>query len=480
MKRIVQFGLLLLLSCYPLHGADMDLKIQLPDVEMMLQPVSPPQLEKEGLPLFEEGQTVREYLAYFNSKNYKEALSYIRGKKASVLELIESGDPDGKLKQQAVVGGLQPTTRINQISAYLLYLIGHGYLSLEKYEAAETAFLTALTPLPDYIRVHESLGLLYMRLERYKEAQKHLAHAVGLGLQTAQLFGALGYLNYKTGNFWGAATAFQEGLMLDPDNEQYKRGLLHSLIYTHQHQSALTLVESMLLEKPDEAGLWVYRGQAALQAGEREAALSSLETAIRLGDNISSNMQVCSTLHMELGSIERAVDLLKSVFARDMDFIFIDQAMSWLKQAEEWTLLEQVVHSTRQKWGSLDKLNQSKVLMREADISIHKGNESSARDTLDKAIELDPSNAYALMSLAGIHRKKGDYNRAELLYQRASAFNLYRENAMISLAQLALDQEDFERALQILRDMLKEFPGRSDLNRNIESLENLVLLKSSN
>ncbi len=480
MKRIVQFGLLLLLSCHTVHGADMDLNIQLPDVEMLLPPVSPPQLEKEGLPLFEERQTVREYIEYFNRKDYEGAFSYIREKGSSVLELIESGDPDGKLKQQAVVGGLAPTEQMNKISVFLLYLIGHGYLALEKYEAAETAFLIALIPLPDYIRVHESLGLLYMRLERYKEAQKHLAHAAGLGLHTAQMFGALGYVNYKTGNYWGAANAFQEGLMLDPDNEQYKRGLLHSLSKTYQHQSALTLVESMLLEKPDDASLWVYRGQAALQAGERETALSSLETAIRLGDDKESNLQVCATLHMELGSIERAVDLMKSGFAKGLDFMFIDQAMNWLKQEEEWALLEQVVHSTRQKWGSLDKLNQSKVLMREADISIYKDNESSARDALEKAIALDPSNAYALMSLAGIHQKKGNYNRAELLYQRASSYDLYRERALISLARLALDQEDFERALQNLRDMLKEFPGRTDLKRNIESLENLVLLQSSN
>ena len=269
--------------------------------------------------------------------------------------------------------------------------------------------------------------------------------------------------------------------MLDPDNEQYKRGLLQSLSMTYQHQSALTMVESMLLEQPDDVGLWLYRGHAALQAEEREVALSSLETAIRLGDDTGSNLQVCATLHMELGSIERAVDLLRSGFVREeLDFIFIDQAMGWLEREKEWALLEKLVNSVREGWDSLDSLERSKVLMREADISIHKGNESAARDALEKAITLDPSNAYALMSLAGIHRNKRDYNRAELLYQRASAYGVYRENALVSLAQLALDQDNFERALQILRDILKEFPRRSDLNRNIESLENLVQLQSGN
>ena len=480
MKRIVQFGLLLLLCCHHANAADMDLQIQLPDMEMMLPPVSPPQLQKEGLPLLEENQTVKEYFEYISRGGYEEALAYLRKREGSAFELIESGDPEGQLKQRAVVGGLMPTTRMSQISAYLLFLIGHAYFSLENYQAAETAFLSALVPLPDFIRVHESLGLLYMRMERYKEAHRHLAHAAGLGLHTSQLFGALGYVNYQTGNFWGAANAFQEALMLDADNEQCKRGLLQSLSRSYQHKSALTLVEGMLLEQPDDAGLWLYRGRAALQAGAREVALSSLEAAIRLGDDQLSNLQVCAALHMELGSIARAIDLLKSGFARGMDFVFMDQGMSWLKQAEEWALLEQLIDSAREDWGSLDQLQRSKVLMREADISMHQDDESAARDALEQAIALDPSNAYALMSLADIHRNNGNYIRAELLYQRASAYGLYRENALISLAQLALDQEDFERALQILRDMLQEFPRRTDLNRNIEFLENLVLLQSGN
>jgi len=468
--------MLLLLACHPLHAADMDLKIQTTGMELVMPPVSPPQYPKEGLPLYQENQTVHGYFEFINKGAHKEALAFVRETERAVLELIESGDPEGVLKKRAAAGGITQTIEQDQISAYLLYLIGHAYFSVEKYQAAETAFLTALIPIPDYLTVHESLGLLYLRMERYKEAHKHLAHAAGLGLHTAQLFGALGYLNSQLGNFWGAVNAYQEALMLDPGYEQCKRNLLQSLTMTGQHQSALTLVESMLLEHPDDAGLWLFRASSALQAGEREVALSSLETAIRLGDHRVSNFQVGAVLHMEMGSIERAVELLKIGFSEGMDFVLFDQGMSWLMQADEWNLLGQMLVSARGKWGDLDDLQRSKVLMREADISLHKNDRSAAGDALEKAIVLDPSNAYALMTLADIHREAGKFNRAESLYQRAGADGLYRENALVSLAQLALDQEDFERALRILRDILKEFPKRTDLNRNIESLENMVLL----
>jgi tetratricopeptide (TPR) repeat protein len=480
MKRIVRLGLVLLLGTHQVLAADMELTIELPDVELMLPPVSPPQLQKEGLPLVQERETVETLLDFIGRGAYDEAMAYLREHQPMTLDLLESGDPDGLLKNRAVVGGVMPTTRNGAISATLLYLIGHVYVSLEDYAPAETAFLSALGPVPDYIRVHESLGLLYLRTGRYEAAVEHLAHAAELGLHTGNLFGALGYLNYQLGNFWGAASAFQEALMLVPDSTQFKRGLLNSLSRTYQYRSVMTLAESMLKDDPDSEELWLYRANAALQAGENQAALASLETAIRLGDDTAANLQVCATLHMEIGSVARAVDLLKAGFAKGLNFAFIDQGMSWLQQQEEWDFLEQMIDSVRDDWDELDALQQSRVLLREADLHQERGDLAAAREALEQAIDLDPTNAGALMSLAKIHQDNGDYNRAELLYQRASAFDDYRQNALISLAQLALDQDDYERALQTLRDVTSEFPERTDLARNIESLENLVRLQSEN
>jgi cytochrome c-type biogenesis protein CcmH/NrfG len=93
-------------------------------------------------------------------------------------------------------------------------------------------------------------------------------------------------------------------------------------------------------------------------------------------------------------------------------------------------------------------------------------------------VELDASNAEALLVLGQAYRDDRDYNRAELAFQRASAFDGYRENARVSLAQLAIDQQDFERALTLLRDVVSRNPARTDLQRNVDTLENLVLERS--
>jgi tetratricopeptide (TPR) repeat protein len=203
-----------------------------------------------------------------------------------------------------------------------------------------------------------------------------------------------------------------------------------------------------------------------------------LETAIRLGDDSVANKQVAATLHLERGSLARAVALLKSASAEDLDFQFIDQALAWLGYEDEWDYFRELVAAADARGATLDDLQRSSLLTRRAALQLHDGTRRAAIATLQEAVELDASNAEALMALAQAYRDERDYNRAELLFQRASAFGLYRENALISLAQLAIDQQNFERALTLLRDVVSRNPARTDLQRNVDVLENLVLAET--
>jgi len=460
------------------YAAKPELAIELPNVELALPRASPPDFQKEGLPYQTENTLVRDLLGLLSRGDSEGALALAREKQGAELALIEAGDPDGELARRAGGGrvpGVMPGA--GNISATVLYLIGHAYLSLERYAPAEVALKTALMPLPDYLRVHEALGLLYIRAERYDEAQVHLVRAAELGLNTADLYGALGYINHEQNNPWGAQSAYQQALTMDHQNRNWQDGLLWALGETGQYAAALALVEQMLQYDPNDMDLWLYRAHMSLNADQRALALTSLETAIRLGDDSVANLQVCATLHLQEGSIARAIDLLKSASAEDLDFDFLDQSLTWLARENEWDYFRDLLASVDD--GQLTDLQRSRALTRRSSLQLHDGNRQAARASLQQAVDLDASNADALMSLGLAYRDERDYNRAELMFQRASAFDTYREGALVSLAQLAIDQEDFERALALLRDVVSRNPARVDLRRNVDSLESLVLLRTN-
>ncbi len=442
--------------------------------------MSPPHFQQEGLPYLTENLLILDLLALVEREDYEGALARAREDFGTELALLETGDPAGQVAAHAGPGRLPiPPTAGENLSATVLYVVGMSYFELEQYVPAEAALKAALVPLPDYLRVHEALGALYIRTERYAEARVHLARAAELGLNTAGLHASLGYLNRQAENWWGAASAFQQALAIKHDERNWQTGLLQALNETQQYAAGLALVEQMLQAEPNDPDLWLYRAHMSLNSDQRASALTSLETAIRLGDDSVANKQVAAALHLERGSLARAVELLKSASAEDLDFSFMDQALTWLGYEDEWDYFRELLAAADARRASLDDLQRSLLLTRRSTLQLHDGNRRAAIATLQEAVELDASNAEALITLGQAYRDERDYNRAELMLQRASAFELYRENALVSLAQLAIDQQNFERALALLRDVVSRNPARTDLQRNVDVLENLVLAGTS-
>ena len=213
-----------------------------------------------------------------------------------------------------------------------------------------------------------------------------------------------------------------------------------------------------------------------MQADDRAAALASLETALRLGDESIENRRACFELNMESGNVARAVELLRGLPARELPFALVDRALGWLANENQWDRFRELLASVDR--ASRSDVEQSRLLTRRAPLAVRDGNRRAASTALQEALELDPANADALLALGQIHRADRDYGRAELVLRRASDYDAVREDALVARAEVAIDREDFDRALMHLRDVVDGNPARADLKRNIDLLQNLQLLRT--
>jgi tetratricopeptide (TPR) repeat protein len=381
------------------------------------------------------------------------------------------GDTPGRAPHR---GGPGPPP--DTISAAVLYVIGHCYFALQRYRPAEMAFELVLDALPNHVRAHESLAMLYLRTERYADARAHFVKLAELGRNTAHVHSARGYLEHNMRRYSAAVDAFQRALVLAPEDRSAQRGLLHALTETREHAKARALVEQLLRDEPDDPALWRYRAHIALSTDDRAAALASLETALRLGDDSIENRRACVVLHMESGNVARAVELLRGASARGLEFSLVDQALGWLANENEWEDYRRLVASVDS--AALSTVEQSRLLTRRARQALHDGNRRAASTALQEALALDPSNAEALMALGRLYRADRDYGRADLLFRRATAYTAVRYDALIARAEVAIDQEDFDGALTLLREVVAAAPARQDLRRNVDVLEDLLLLRT--
>lgn len=362
------------------------------------------------------------------------------------------------------------------ISASLLYLIGHSYFALERYVPAEAAFELGLIALPTHARMHESLGMLYLATERYADARERLARAAELGRSTAHLHAALGYAAQRTHRYAAAASAFQRALVLEPKDRGIRRGLLEALTSTREHLKAQTLVAELLRDEPDDPTLWLYRAQIALQAGDAAVAAASLETAMRLGDDSLANRRACAELHLQNGNVARAAELLRGAAARSVDFALVDRVLGWLEDESEWERFRELLGSLDRP--ALDGAQQSRLLTRRASLALHDGNRRGASTALQEALALDPANPTALLALGRLYHGDRDYGRAALYLRRAIVYPTSREAALVAGAEAAIALDDFDGAVTLLRNAAVGNPTRADLQRNIDVLEDILVLRT--
>ncbi|MCU4676533.1 tetratricopeptide repeat protein [Catenovulum sp. 2E275] len=365
-----------------------------------------------------------------------------------------------------------------EFSPSLNELLGQVLLSAKQYDKAEQTLLTAVNTLPNSAIAHSSLSMVYMIKQDYKNAQRHLVKTIELGQIDAQVYGQLAYVNLQLGLPVTAISGYQNALMLEPENKQWYQGLLYAYIASDSVAQANNIIEEMLTSEPDNKQLWLQRGQIALKQGNPKKAISSLETAHSIAGSDLDNLITLAKLHITDGSSARAVEIVSqniktfTASKNEQAFATLSSIASYLSAKQNWTELSQLVKAVKQQ--KLTASQQVEFNITEAKLVLSQNNTKQARRLLEQALDKNPASGEALLMLAGIHRNADNSDKANIYYVRAEALPKYQETARLGRAQIAINQKNYQQALDILRKVYQSNPARSDLVANIKSLENLL------
>ncbi|MFA3791890.1 tetratricopeptide repeat protein [Aliiglaciecola sp. SL4] len=379
----------------------------------------------------------------------------------------------------AVAKAFEPRSLEND-SAALQQLRGQVMLSLKRYDEAEEALKAALQQMPNLALAHRSLSMLYMLNKNYSEARKHLSRSIELGVADAQLYGQLAFINLNSQQPAAAIAGYQQALYLQPDNLQWQQGLLYAWLNSHNFNAAQRLVEDMIEQgqhqNPHE--LWLLRSQIALQRNHPEQALSSLEVALQLTPKDLSNSLLAAKLHVQHGSIPRAIELLKLSLGND----------DVVESAEYWATLRQVLPwlLNQQRYTSVDSLLVATTGVEiptdfQAELNLYRGQIAVARNANDRAlkyfsraIKQDPLLPEAVLAIAKLYQSQNQYQQAENYFVRASTLPQVQQQALVAHAQMQIEQRQFQQAVNLLQQVVKLDPNRRDIKHNISELQKII------
>ncbi len=362
-------------------------------------------------------------------------------------------------------------------SAAFSLLRGQILLANGKDQQAIVHLKKAVESDADFAESQRSLGLAYLRTDNSKLARQHLQKPIELGDQSAQLYGQLAYLNLREGMASSAISGYQQALFLDADNEEWARGLLYALTRAEALPQAQALADQLLEKQLSSKELWMLRSQIALRQNKPVQALSSLESAISLGEEKAENLIIAAQLHLNHGSVERSVELLTSGEIMNPSMTeqqqqAVIQTAAWLAQQQQWDQLKTLLRTSRN--SGIPAKAQASLSISKARMAIATGNHSGAEKALKSALRNDPTLGDALITLADLLRDQKRYQQAIMYYQRAEVLPDLKERALLGRAQTHIEQSEYDEALRLLGQVVRINPTRQDLHASMRSLRNMT------
>ena len=377
-------------------------------------------------------------------------------------------------RKAEVIAELEKSYSI-ELSPAMLSLQAQVYFSLEMYDKAEDTYLTVLRRMPQLVRAHSDLGQLYLVREQPAKAREYFAKAVALGSHDAAVYGQLGYLNLTMHGPFSAISSYQQAAALEPDNMQWQQGLLAALTQAHMYEAAEALLDSLIAKQPTKVDYWLNKAALAMSKEDFRSAVIGLEMAIMLGDKDPRNLKSAAQLHLQLGSFDRALQLLDlSLAGGDLAMASIREYYYWLSQLGLWAKAETMLTMTGKNIQRLKRDEQSQYYMLAAQLKAHQGQAAEAGRLFRQALELDPTNIEALLGYAGFAVKQKNYTDAELLYVRAEAIPQAEKRAQLGRAQLYIEMQDYKAALNQLRAVYQKNPDAFEVKDNIDIIENII------
>ena len=139
-------------------------------------------------------------------------------------------------------------------SAVFDFTLGNIHFQNEDLTNAVVHFEAALAKFPDYRRAQKSLAFALVRQGRYGDAIAPLTRTITLGGADGKVFGLLGFAFMSQGRFASAEAAYGQAVVFEPENADFKIGLVKCAVGVANYDRALALLDELIRLYPAQIG----------------------------------------------------------------------------------------------------------------------------------------------------------------------------------------------------------------------------------
>ncbi|MFO1487239.1 MAG: tetratricopeptide repeat protein [Verrucomicrobiota bacterium] len=359
-------------------------------------------------------------------------------------------------------------------SAVFDFTLGNVYFQSEDLTNAVKYFESALAKFPDYRRAQKNLAFALVRDGKYQEAITPLTRTITLGGADAKVFGLLGFAYMSAGRYSSAEGAYQQAVVFEPENVDYKLGLVKCAVSTANYDHALALLDELTQQYPDRDSLWTLQANVYIQKDQPAKAAVGLEMVRRQGKATAPSLFLLGDLYMT----QEARDLALTVYLEAIEKDGGKNLAKALRPAQimvsrsAWDEARKLFAKIREAGGGLGAADELKLLKLESKVAMATGAGDKAIETLEQIIQKNPLDGEALMLAGDYYAKNEQREKAEFRYDTASKLQGFEADAMVKHAQLLVQSQKYVPAAELLRKAQKVKP-RDNVQRYLDKVEQL-------
>ena len=362
----------------------------------------------------------------------------------------------------------------SKASAVFDFTLGNVYFQREDLTNAAKHFEMAILKFPDYRRAQKNLAFALVRDGKYAESIKPLTRTIGLGGGDGKVFGLLGFACLSQGRNVSAEAAYRQALVFEPENLDFKLGLVKSAIGTGNYDYALSVLDELIKQYPDKDNLWTLQANLFIQKEQPAKAAISFEMLRRLGKANVQSHNLIGDLYMAQESRDLALGAYTEAMTKDNG----QNPAKALRPAQilvsrgAWTEARELFGKIRASGTALTGADELKLLKLESKVAMSTGAGDKAIESLEQIIQKDPLDAEALMLAGDYYAKNNQKEKAEFRYRTASGITGFEADAYVKHAQLLVQSQKYLEAAELLKKAQK-VKQRDNVQRYLEKVEQL-------
>ncbi len=373
-------------------------------------------------------------------------------------------------------------------SAAAYNLLGSVCEKTGRFKKAEEFFLKAVALKPDYVEAHNNLGVILKRVQAYGDAIPHFERAIDLAPGRGDIYYNLANVYKALENEVKAEECYQKAIAVEPGFVPAYNNLGTVLENQGRFGEAIRVYLKGLQVDANQSRLHFNLGVVYDRVGKPAEAKAEFETAarlkpawpdalnnlglalLRLGDSAGAEKAIRGLLRSEPRNA-RALNNLGIILAaqkksEDALKAYRESSRADPAYAQPLSNAAALLEETGRYSEALEELGKLVTVKPEdSDARLRLGGLYLALDNLREAqvcfkaiLEKDPANSRALRSLAAVHQRAGQPDRALEYYRALEKSGSQDQDFRLDLAFLWKDKGENKKAEEEVLKYLAEKP----------------------